>query len=148
MKLINKLLRGGQRPPTPPEFPTEQMLIRKARDMKNYAEQTYGEGRQYYYDRYEQVLRELEAERTAKRILWDSLSDMQRQEFSEGLTFTVIGGVTGRKYTINFGAVSNVQSGERRYCAIPKGKLPMGDILLAQKLAIEANEELYLRTAF
>ena len=58
--------------------------------------------------------------------------------------FEVIGCDTGKRYRISQGAGMNVyelnKSGEIGWCFVPNGYLPVGDVMLAQKIALESNE--------
>jgi hypothetical protein len=60
--------------------------------------------------------------------------------------FDVIGGESGRRYRVRNTHLINVdeydETGERvaRLCFVPKGDLAQGDILLAQKCALELFE--------
>jgi hypothetical protein len=58
----------------------------------------------------------------------------------------VIGCVTGRRYRIRHGCVMNVEHLDdigrrvRALCFMPEGGLAVGDIMLAQKIALELFE--------
>ena len=58
----------------------------------------------------------------------------------------MIGGDTGKRYRIHHGYQMNVeqldQNGRRTrlLCFMPRGGLPVGDIMLAQKIALELFE--------
>jgi hypothetical protein len=73
---------------------------------------------------------------------WDALSE-----------FEVVGSQTGTRYRIRRGKVMNVHeldgSGKiiAHWCFAPKGDLAMGDILLAQKIALETMERDALKSA-
>ena len=87
------------------------------------------------------------------RLLREHLNAPQRQDWDAHGYFYVIGGKTGCRYRIRRGHVLNVEQlgpkGERvaRLCFLPKGDLPAGDVLLAQKLALELFETEVLRVA-
>jgi hypothetical protein len=80
------------------------------------------------------------------RLLTDNLSAAQRDQLALFNYFDVIGGDTGTRYRIHFGYLMNVEaldergSGKRKLCFIPKGRLPVGDSMLAQKIALELFE--------
>ena len=80
------------------------------------------------------------------RLLREHLNAPQRQDWDAHGYFYVIGGKTGCRYRIRRGHVLNVEQlgpkGQRleRLCFVPKGDLPTGDVLLAQKLALELFE--------
>ena len=58
----------------------------------------------------------------------------------------MIGGDLGSRYRIRYANALNVDEFDddgtrlRRWCFVPKGDLPIGDILLAQKTALELFE--------
>jgi len=90
-------------------------------------------------------------------LLVEHLDTQQRSEFERCGVIHVFGSDTGRRYAIRVGSSSNVfQYGEdgqyvRSFCFLPRGNLPIGDVLLAQKLALELFESEALgiaRTAF
>ena len=90
------------------------------------------------------------AERTPEgrslRLLRHWLSPAQRAQFAEKGYFEVVGGDTGRQYRIYAGAATNVceidENGHPkvRLCFLPLGELPIGDVMLAQKIALESCE--------
>jgi hypothetical protein len=98
-----------------------------------------------------------EREMTAARdrsftLLKEWLSPKQRADFEEYEMFCVIGERTGCRYVITSFYSNNVcrmdESGkpDARLCFGPK-RVPLGDILLAQKLTLETDEEEALRVA-
>jgi hypothetical protein len=82
----------------------------------------------------------------ALRLLKANLSPQQRRQFEADRSFLVIGGSTGRHYRITYGAQLNVllldAAGRwtNSLCFVPRDRLPIGDIMLAQKLALELFE--------
>jgi hypothetical protein len=80
------------------------------------------------------------------RILRDWLSLAQREQFAKKGYFDVIGGDSGRHYRIYTGAAVNVCEVDERgrlrdgLCFMPIGGLPIGDVMLAQKIALETCE--------
>ena len=82
----------------------------------------------------------------ASRLLLSNLSPIQHQQFTRYGNFEVIGGDTGTRYRIREGYFLNIErldkDGRRTQllCFGPRGNLPMGDVLLAQKLALELFE--------
>jgi hypothetical protein len=86
------------------------------------------------------------AEERGLRLLEANLSPLQRCQYATSRTFEVIGGSTGRRYRIHPGRFMNVEELDekgrhaRTWCFYPVGALPAGDILLAQKLALELFE--------
>jgi hypothetical protein len=80
------------------------------------------------------------------RLLNESLSDAQREQFARFCYFDVIGGDSGKRYRIHVRPSVNVEEIEGgkpvvNLCFIPNDALPAGDVLLAQKVALEAFEE-------
>ena len=81
------------------------------------------------------------------------LSPLQREQFEERGNFDVTGGDTGKRYRIQTGCQYNVeqlnQKGQRLrlLCFMPKGGVPVGDIMLAQKIALELFETDAIRVA-
>ena len=89
----------------------------------------------------------------ALQLLVRNLSPAQRQQFARHDYFDVIGGDTGRRYRIRVGRTLNVAqlnaSGGcvRMLCFEPQGQLPVGDVMLAQKIALELFESEAIRVA-
>jgi hypothetical protein len=90
------------------------------------------------------------AERTPEgrslRLLREWLSPAQRTQFAKKGYFEVIGGDTGKQYRIYPGTSSNVceidEKGRPKLglCFRTMGELPIGDVMLAQKIALENCE--------
>jgi len=80
------------------------------------------------------------------RLLRDWLSRCQREQFDAEGHFDVIGCDTGRRYRIYYGTAMNVHeidaAGHLKmgWCFIPSGSLVAGDVMLAQKIGLEAFE--------
>ena len=80
------------------------------------------------------------------RLLKAWLSTEQRMAFERFGYFDVIGSVTGKTYRIYPGRYANVhelgENGLPRegWCFVPDGNLVPGDIMLAQKIALETAE--------
>ena len=92
--------------------------------------------------------RTAEAEARAIQFLTRNLSPAQREQYERYRHFDVIGGKTGKHYRIWYGSEMNVeqldQTGRGRgqlLCFVPDGGLPVGDIMLAQKIALELFED-------
>ncbi|WFU42900.1 hypothetical protein QA640_10875 [Bradyrhizobium sp. CB82] len=85
-------------------------------------------------------------EARARRLLREWLSPEQRAQFDAEGHFEVTGSHTGRRYRIHKGTVSNVleldEDGQPKigWCFIPERTLATGDIMLAQKIALETDE--------
>jgi hypothetical protein len=60
--------------------------------------------------------------------------------------FEVTGGQTGRRYRIRYGTATNIHELDRYghptvgWCFVPIGPLVPGDVMLAQKIALETYE--------
>ena len=99
----------------------------------------------------------LGAERTPEgrslRLLREWLSPVQRTQFAKKGYFEVVGGDTGKQYRIYPGAMLNVceidEKGRPRLglCFRTMGELPIGDVMLAQKIALENCESSVLAVA-
>ncbi len=92
-------------------------------------------------------------EQRAIQLLKQNLSPLQLQQYEWDRSFEVIGGRTGLRYRIRHDYQMNVErldaAGSRTHllCFMPKGGLAIGDILLAQKLALELFEDEAIRVA-
>jgi hypothetical protein len=79
-------------------------------------------------------------------LLRENLTSAQRDELDTFGHFHVVGGATGRRYRIHRGYSMNVEqlgpndSRAGVLCFFPQGSLPIGDVMLAQKLALETFE--------
>ncbi|MGY8681961.1 hypothetical protein Q2941_29890 [Bradyrhizobium sp. UFLA05-153] len=90
------------------------------------------------------------AERTPEgrslRLLREWLSPMQREQFVRKGYFEVIGSASGKPYRVHLGRSANVcaldENGHPKegLCFMPVGDLPIGDVMLAQKIALETDE--------
>jgi hypothetical protein len=80
------------------------------------------------------------------RLLREWLSPKQRAQFETGGYFEVVGSDSGRLYRIYEGTMTNVyelDDGGRPkmgWCFVPSGSLVAGDVMLAQKVALETSE--------
>ena len=87
------------------------------------------------------------------RLLRDWLSPCQREQFDAQGHFDVIGCDSGKKYRIHCGTDMNVheidEAGRVKsgLCFVPKGSLVTGDVVLAQKIALETFERRALAVA-
>ena len=81
------------------------------------------------------------------RLLREWLSPSQREQFAMKGYFEVIGSETRHRYRIYAGASQNVCKVDERgrpglgLCFMPTGSLPIGDVMLAQKIALETRED-------
>lgn len=93
------------------------------------------------------------AESRAQALFRECLSDQQWNDYATRGHFDVVGGTTGRTYRITRGTVMNIEplngdgTSGPRLCIAPVGTLPMHDVLVAQKYALEAAEEVVLALA-
>ena len=80
------------------------------------------------------------------RLLRANLTPAQLKQYETFRYFDVVGGETGHRYRIHRGDALNVDEYDdagapiSRWCFLPDGNLVRGDILLAQKLALELFE--------
>ncbi len=87
------------------------------------------------------------------QLLREWLSPVQRAQLAKLGYFEVVGGETGKQYRIYPGIMSNVceldDTGRPRFglCFRTLGELPIGDIMLAQKIALESCESSVLTVA-
>jgi hypothetical protein len=93
------------------------------------------------------------ASRRGMTLLKDWLSAQQRSQFEKTRSFLVIGCATGKRYCIRYGTATNVfeidEAGNTvmGWCFLPAGNLVAGDVMLAQKIALENDEASTLRVA-
>jgi hypothetical protein len=86
-------------------------------------------------------------------LLRRCLSPVQRGQFAQTAISNVVGGDTGNRYSIYAGAAANVceigENGRPKVglCFLPVGDLPIGDVMLAQKIALETSESSALAVA-
>jgi hypothetical protein len=85
-------------------------------------------------------------ETRARRLLRDWLSPEQRAQFDANNYFEVTGSHTGRRYRVHYGTMSNVVEVDADgqpaigWCFVPERALAPGDVMLAQKIALETDE--------
>jgi hypothetical protein len=93
------------------------------------------------------------AERRGLALLGENLTPAQCAQYAEHRYFDVIGGDTGRRYRVHYGRQMNIDELDRddklrwRWCFVPAGNLVAGDVMLAQKVALELFESEALRVA-
>ena len=108
------------------------------------------------------LIRSLDADTASSRLaanargielLGQCLSPAQREQYERYNYFDVIGGDSGKRYRIRHGHQMNVEvfdkNGTRAHllCFMPAGRLPVGDVMLAQKIALELFETDAIRIA-
>jgi len=87
-----------------------------------------------------------EIEARALTLLKGWLSPKQRASYERFRYFDVIGSDTGTRYRIHHGTQTNIEelsnTGHHvcKWCFVPDGDLVAGDVMLAQKVALETNE--------
>ncbi|QOZ38099.1 hypothetical protein XH92_24565 [Bradyrhizobium sp. CCBAU 53421] len=98
-----------------------------------------------------QAYERIEARGLALLSAW--LSPEQRAQFEKSNRFDVIGSESGKRYRICYGTSTNVYEVDGRdrivvgWCFRPVGCLVAGDVMLAQKIALETNERETLMVA-
>jgi hypothetical protein len=94
-----------------------------------------------------------EAQERGLRLLEENLTSAQREQLAKYRYFDVIGGRTGRRYRIRYGRQMNIDQIDRNggricgWCFVPQGRLVAGDVMLAQKVALELFEPEALKVA-
>jgi hypothetical protein len=93
------------------------------------------------------------AEEKAVALLKEWLSPAQLKEYEKNGHFQVTGSHSGKHYRIRRGRALNIdeldEHGESvaTWCFRPEGDLPIADVMLAQKIALENNEQAGLALA-
>jgi hypothetical protein len=94
----------------------------------------------------------VKAEERAQELLRSWLSPKQREQYNAEACFEVVGSDTGKHYRICKGRVFNIQELDghglqvRAWCFSPDS-VAIGDVNLAQKIALETFESKVLATA-
>lgn len=102
---------------------------------------------------YRSFIEQTPPEARALGLLREWLSPEQRAQFDAEGHFEVTGSHTGRRYRIHRGSVSNVleldEEGQPKigWCFVPEPSLAAGDVMLAQKIALETDEMAVLALA-
>jgi hypothetical protein len=87
------------------------------------------------------------------QLLEEQLSPEQRRQYDKSGYFDVTGGTSGKRYRIRQGSSMNIELLDKRgrrvctLCFMPKGNLVTGDVMLAQKVALEVFEREALKIA-
>jgi len=90
---------------------------------------------------------ESKSEAKAKALLKEWLSSEQLVQYEQNRWFEVVGSKTGKRYRIQERQQQNVYELDaegrpiRGWCFMPKGGLATGDVMLAQKIALETDEK-------
>jgi hypothetical protein len=86
-------------------------------------------------------------------LLREWLSPEQQAQFDTSKCFDVIGCDSGKRYRIRHGTGTNIHEIDAAgrpimgWCFVPNGELVAGDVMLAQKIALETNERAALAAA-
>jgi hypothetical protein len=97
-------------------------------------------------DRLQEILGEDGPEERGLTLLREWLSPEQRAQLDANKRFDVIGCQTGKRYRISYGSGTNVHEIDDTgrpimgWCFVPSGYLVPGDVMLAQKIALETDE--------
>jgi hypothetical protein len=76
----------------------------------------------------------------------DWLSAEQRRQYDQYGYFEVMGSYSGKRYRIQRGKASNITELDDNgraimgWCFVPRDDLASGDVMLAQKIALETDE--------
>jgi hypothetical protein len=95
-----------------------------------------------------------EAERRASELLIDWLSPAQRAQYQHTGCFDVTGSQSGKRYRIRYARQLNVDELDERghhvavWCVVPRKFVPIADMMLAQKIALENDETATIAIAF
>jgi hypothetical protein len=79
-------------------------------------------------------------------LLKEWLSPKQRACYERFRYFDVVGSDTGTRYRIHHGTQTNIEELSRtgqcvcKWCFVPDSNLVAGDVMLAQKIALETSE--------
>lgn len=93
------------------------------------------------------------AESRGLKLLKQWLSPAQREQYQTQQFFEVTGCDTGARYRIRHGTQMNIEQLDEKgrkvcgWCFLPEGGLVAGDVMLAQKIALETNERAALKVA-
>jgi hypothetical protein len=87
-----------------------------------------------------------ESERRGIRLLREWLSAEQLAQFEKHEYFEVTGCQSGKRYRIRYGTATNIHELDQYghpifgWCFVPNEPLVPGDVMLAQKIALEIDE--------
>jgi hypothetical protein len=93
------------------------------------------------------------AEEKARALLRSWLTPQQAKQWDSHKEFYVIGSHTGTRYRIRRATAMNIDELNSRgsvvtqWCFAPQGELAVGDVMLAQKIALETMEWTALASA-
>jgi hypothetical protein len=95
---------------------------------------------------YRELGHENDSEARGLRLLREWLSPEQLAQYDTHRYFDVIGCHSGKRYRIRHGTATNIHelddAGDPTagWCFVPRDYLVAGDVMLAQKIALETNE--------
>jgi hypothetical protein len=101
---------------------------------------------QTIWDWFLELGHENEPERRSQRLLQDWLTAQQRAQYDKYGYFEVVGCHSLRRYRIRHGTASNITELDDNgrpifgWCFVPRDNLASGDVMLAQKIALETDE--------
>ena len=104
---------------------------------------------------YRRLSTQITKEARGRRLLRDWLSPRQRAQFDNKDYFEVVGCDSQKRYRIydrklcapNVREIDDAGQFKVAWCFLPVGRLAAGDIMLAQKIALETNEDSALAVA-
>jgi len=105
------------------------------------------------WDWFRELGRGNDCEARSQTLLREWLSPDQRAQYDAHHYFDVTGGDSGNRYRIYHGTGTNIHelddSGRPKtgWCFVPRDCFATGDVMLAQKIALEANESAALAIA-
>jgi hypothetical protein len=97
--------------------------------------------------------RQQDAKLKGYRLLEEWLSPQQRAQYKSSGSFEVTGSDSGTRYRIWRARQMNIEELDSDgkpaaiWCFLPEGRLPCGDVMLAQKLALENDEQAAISVA-
>jgi hypothetical protein len=120
--------------------------LRFANDFLRRFETGYARWAQALCAPFQESLGKNEREERGLKLLREWLSREQLAQYDANNYFDVIGSHTGKRYRIYHGIAANVlefdNAGRRHagWCFVPDAHLVAGDVILAQKIALETDE--------
>jgi len=105
------------------------------------------------WDWFRELGRGNDCEARGQTLLREWLSPQQLAQYDAYHYFDVTGSHSGNRYRIYFGTGTNIheldEAGRPKtgWCFVPRDCLAAGDVMLAQKIALEANERSALAIA-
>jgi hypothetical protein len=158
--LLDRLRRAGGRrsalaepSPAQPEMPPRRHEVQR-RLIEWWAQQRHEYARNAFFGHdFSGEVGSRRAQERGLQLLRENLAPGQRHQYDKYGYFDVVGGKTGKRYRIRHGRQMNIEQLDRNgrrvcgWCFYPQGTLVAGDVMLAQKLALELFEADALRIA-